>query len=242
MAGYGWFIFALLAVVGLAACIGSLYVARARRRALARFARQHGLSFKAAERLRISKLMNENRLFPDWRLLARNVMRGVYRNRNVLAFDLPPDSLPPSHTTLSPKGGWRENLLSVCRFTLPGEVPKLAVCPMNVLDADLFGFFRTDDRHDMQFESDEFNRAFRVRSDDRKFAFDVCNPAVMTWLLDNREWAVELAPDGLIVRNAALWSREEYQKALDFGVGFLERIPEFVWREYGERAAAENSS
>ena len=47
----------------------------------------------------------------------------------------------------------------------------------------------------MQFESDAFNRTFRVRSDDRKFAFDVLSAEVMSWLLDHPGWAVDFAAD-----------------------------------------------
>jgi len=242
MPGYGWVIFALLGLVGLAACLGSLYVARARRRALARFAGKRGLSFKRSERLRVPKLMNESRLFLGWRLRARNVMRGVYRDREVLAFELPPNALPPSHTTLRRRGGWQENLLSVCLFRLPAGLPRLAVSPMNVLDADLFGFFRGDDRYNMQLESDAFNRTFRVQSDDRKFAFDVLSAEVMSWLLDHPGWAIDFAADWFVVRSGALWVPGDYSKVLDFGAGLLERVPEFVWQEYGERSAAEGSS
>ena len=232
---------ACFVAVALLAVIGTLYVARSRRRLLARFARELGFSFKGAERLEVPKLMREGRLSLRGRLLVRNVMRGTAGGRQVLTFEVHPEARSLSRSSLSYRGRWRENLSSICTFTLPVEVPRLAVCPMSLLNVDLFGFFRSDDRYHMRFESDEFNRAFRVQSDDRKFAFDVLGAEVMSWLLDHPGWAVDFAADWFILRNGALWSPEEYRQAFDFGAGLLDRIPEFVWREHAAGGALETT-
>jgi hypothetical protein len=42
------------------------------------------------------------------------------------------------------------------------------------------------------FESAEFTRTFLVRSADKKFAFDVCNPRMMEYLLANKDLTVEI--------------------------------------------------
>jgi hypothetical protein len=42
------------------------------------------------------------------------------------------------------------------------------------------------------FESTEFSHTFRVRSSDRKFAFDVCNPRMMEYLLANKDLTIEI--------------------------------------------------
>ena len=41
------------------------------------------------------------------------------------------------------------------------------------------------------FESAEFTRTFRVRSADKKFAFDVCHPRMMEYLLANKDLTIE---------------------------------------------------
>ena len=38
--------------------------------------------------------------------------------------------------------------------------------------------------HDIEFESEEFNRAFKIKSDDRRFAFAFIDGQMMTWLMD----------------------------------------------------------
>jgi uncharacterized protein DUF3137 len=42
------------------------------------------------------------------------------------------------------------------------------------------------------FESAEFTRTFLVRSADKKFAFDVCHPRMMEYLLANKDLTVEI--------------------------------------------------
>ena len=42
------------------------------------------------------------------------------------------------------------------------------------------------------FESAEFSRAFRVRASDKKFAFDVCHPDTMEFLLANQHLTIEI--------------------------------------------------
>jgi len=42
------------------------------------------------------------------------------------------------------------------------------------------------------FESAEFSRTFRVRSADKKFAYDVCNSKMMEYLLANKDLTIEI--------------------------------------------------
>jgi len=42
------------------------------------------------------------------------------------------------------------------------------------------------------FESVEFSHVFRVRSSDKKFAFDVCHPKIMEYLLANQDLTIEI--------------------------------------------------
>lgn len=49
------------------------------------------------------------------------------------------------------------------------------------------------------FESAEFSRAFRVRSSDKKFAYDVCHPKMMEYLLANQDLTIEISRTGLAV-------------------------------------------
>ncbi len=49
------------------------------------------------------------------------------------------------------------------------------------------------------FESAEFSRTFRVRSLDKRFAFDVCHSGMMEFLLANRDLTIEIRGTALAV-------------------------------------------
>ena len=45
---------------------------------------------------------------------------------------------------------------------------------------------------DIDFESAEFSRKFCVRSKDKRFAYDVCHPRLMEYLLANHDLTLEI--------------------------------------------------
>jgi hypothetical protein len=49
------------------------------------------------------------------------------------------------------------------------------------------------------FESAEFSHKFRVRSADKKFAFDVCNSQMMEYLLANQDLIIEIRGPAVVV-------------------------------------------
>jgi hypothetical protein len=83
--------------------------------------------------------------------------------------------------------------------------------------------------HDIEFESEQFNKTFKVKGDDRKFASDVINPQMMQFLLDTDApgFAI-IGSDIVLVRSGRL-----RLEAVEGTVGYLEavlsHVPEFVW-------------
>ena len=51
----------------------------------------------------------------------------------------------------------------------------------------------------ISFQSAEFSRAFRVRCQDKKFAFDICHPQMMEFLLANQDLTIEIRGNMLAV-------------------------------------------
>lgn len=45
---------------------------------------------------------------------------------------------------------------------------------------------------DIDFESHEFSRKYCVRSRNKKFAYDICNPRMIEYLLANRDLTIEI--------------------------------------------------
>jgi hypothetical protein len=65
---------------------------------------------------------------------------------------------------------------------------KITISPENIL-GQIEGAF---DSEDIKFESAEFSHTYRVRCADKKFAYDVCTPQMIDYLLTNRDLKVEL--------------------------------------------------
>jgi hypothetical protein len=74
---------------------------------------------------------------------------------------------------------------STYRFSCAlGEID--ADCPHLVVEHEslLSGLSRHLGFHDIEFESEEFNKAFKIQSDEKKFAFAMIDARMMQWLLD----------------------------------------------------------
>jgi hypothetical protein len=84
----------------------------------------------------------------------------------------------------------------------------------------------------IQFESDDFDKAYRVTCDDRRFASAMVDPAMMAWLLDAPSPVVfQLAGAHLLV--ASTDRRPEMIPGLLHALlDFRAHIPAFVTREY----------
>jgi len=107
----------------------------------------------------------------------------------------------------------------ICGFLLPYALPALSV------NGDRVGA-------KVQFESEDFNDAFKVRAADAKFASDVIHPRTMEWLLATRPSGWSMAGSVVVFEVA---SHDTY--AVDANEttlrGFLGRIPRFVWADLG---------
>lgn len=81
------------------------------------------------------------------------------------------------------------------------------------------------------FESAEFSRVFRVRTGDKKFAFDVCNPEMMEFLLANQDLTVEIR-SGVLAVLFEDWLRPE---KVEFNLSRLMEIrkmlPEYLFTQ-----------
>lgn len=87
---------------------------------------------------------------------------------------------------------------------------------------------------DIDFESDEFNRRFVVKSANKRFAYDIVHPRMMEFMLGTRPPRLELRDDVLLVWHSqdAKWSPDEFRKQLAWSREFLGLWPEFVIEQY----------
>lgn len=194
-----------------------------RRLAMARFAHDHDLRFQVG---------NKNALSEDFRLFgrgdggrARNILQGEWNNVSVRAMEY--DYFVTRTTWVFYRvKAWRR--FSVAVLDLGASVPSVIAERNGAagLASDYMGF------HDVQLNSDEFNRQFHVTTDDREFAYKFFDLGMLRWLLNQQDLL-----EAEVLGRRALVALPRLEPAetgtlLDAAVGFRSHIPRLVHRMY----------
>jgi hypothetical protein len=158
---------------------------------------------------------------------ARQVVTGTDRARAMVAFDY---SYVTSSTDSRGQRAETTHRFAVVALALPTWLPRLQLTPENLLTraAAAIGI-----DPDIELESEDFNRRYRVSARQPKFASDVLTPRTMQALLAQPATAMridgnvligwesgELEPVGLLARLTTLHA-------------LVDGIPGFVWKDHG---------
>ena len=212
-------------VVGLivAGIIFNILAAKKRREELGALAARLGLSFDSepdyglADRYEFLEKLDQgsNRY-------AFNVLRGQYAGHEIMAFDYHYET----HSTNSK--GQRQthhHYFSFFILLLPRAFPELtgASDGWGSKIAQAFGY------DDIDFESAEFSRAFCVRSRDKRFAYDLCNPQMIEYLLANGDLTLEVEENALALGFSARLSAGEIEQNLNRIVRVRELLPGYLF-------------
>jgi len=82
---------------------------------------------------------------------------------------------------------------------------------------------------DIDFESAEFSKRFYVKSNDKKFAYDVIHPAMMEFLLTGQPPAIDIRQGRCcLVDNTSDWPPEKFRVNVTFAKQFFERWPKYL--------------
>lgn len=168
------------------AVILALRAARQRRDALAALAARLGLSFAEERDYELAKRLGFlDKLDQGSNRYAYNRLSGVWQGHEVVVFEYHYETY--SH---SRKGGRQthHHYLTIFTLLLPESFPELLISREGIFSklAQALGY------DDIDFESAEFSRTFCVRSRDKKFAYDVCHPQMMEYLLARQDLSVEI--------------------------------------------------
>jgi hypothetical protein len=82
---------------------------------------------------------------------------------------------------------------------------------------------------DIHFESAEFTRAFCVRSMDKRLAYDVCNPRVIDYLLENRDLNIQIQNCTLALVSDTQWPAKLVEYNLERLSEIRARLPEYLF-------------
>ncbi len=87
---------------------------------------------------------------------------------------------------------------------------------------------------DIDFESEEFSRAFYVKSSDKKFAYDVVHPRMMEWLLSKEVPMIDIEHGRCCVaQDRVRWEPQEFKRWLRRMEEFFELWPDYLTSRLG---------
>jgi hypothetical protein len=217
-------IFVAGAIVVLAVVVGSYYAKQQRRQGFAAAARQLGLEFAPSDPFGL--------LGWPFALFERgdgqgieNVLWGEWQNMQLKAFDF------WYYEESSSSNGSRSK--SYYRFDC-AMVPIEAACPHLSIDRENILTRLADSLalRDIEFESEDFNRAFNVKAKDRAFATAFVDAQMMDWLMQHGErYAFEVVADQLLVSCKRL-RPTELVPLLGTARAFREQVPGVVGSLY----------
>jgi hypothetical protein len=156
---------------------------------------------------------------------ARNVLQGRYGERDMVAFDY---SYETSSTDSKGNRTTTTHRFAVCALRLPAVLPTLELTPESALTrlAGHLGFA------DVELESEDFNRHYRVSTRNPKFAYDVLNPRAMAALLARPALHMRLSGiDALCWENGRSTPTELIARLSTLQL-LVDGIPSFVWSDH----------
>ena len=125
-----------------------------------------------------------------------------------------------------------EQIFTVTQTAIDVPLPRLDLIPEDVGSRILGALGAAD----IDLESAEFNRTWRVQGTDRRFAVDVVDPRMMELLLRHRVPGLAIRIDGtrVLAWSAGRATVGELSRRLDAVTGVARRIPAHVVRAYDE--------
>lgn len=221
MSGGGFGVFFVLFVVLIIAVAIFGYLANQRRqKAFAAWAAQHGYTYTDRDD-RYDDMPWGSPFGVGHSRAALDVLTASVNGRPVLCFTY-------RYKTTSSNGKTSQtqtHLFSIFSTRLPNALPNLRVGREGLLSslARLVGI------HDIEFESEQFNRQFKVKSDDRKFASDVVNPQMMQFLLDGTAPGFSIIGADLVLVDGGRLQLEQVEPTVAYLDAVVAHIPRFVW-------------
>ncbi len=223
----GLIIFVLVALLMVVAVIGSLIAARKRREAMRLLAERLGLAFNPDKDYGLADRFSFlNKLRQGDNRYAFNVLSGAYQGQEVLAFDYHYET----HSTDS-KGNRQthHHHFSFFILFLPRPCPELVIGREGLFSklAQAFGY------DDIDFESAEFSRKFCVRSRDKRFAYDICHPRFMEYLLANDDLSLEFESSVVALGFGQRLAASEIERNLRRLLEIRALLPEYLFNPVG---------
>lgn len=151
---------------------------------------------------------------------AFNILRGIYHDQTLFVFD---------HHYETGSDQNREHRHGTILMFVEKEVfPPVKIIREN-LKEKLSAAFGIGSQ--IQFESAEFSRLYHVHSTDKKFAYDVCNPPMMDYLLANCDLQVEINGPAISIAFEMLLPVDQIEFNLQRLVQIRSLMPDYLFTQ-----------
>ncbi len=149
---------------------------------------------------------------------AFNVLRGTYQGQTLFAFDY--------HFQTQEGKSTHEHLGTILMLIVNEAFPQLTIGPENLglKIAEALGV-----ASDINFESAKFSRKYCVRSPDKKFAYDVCNPQMIDYLLTNPGLHIEIQGPVISLAFEPQLPVSQIELSLQRLVEIRSRLPQYLF-------------
>jgi hypothetical protein len=213
------------AALSIAVIVLNLIAERKRHEAFRVVAERLGLAFHHRKDHHLAQRLGFlNRLARGSNRYAYNVIRGVYREQAVTCFDYHYET-----SSGNSKDGQQtvHHNLSVYVLKHPVDFPELEIVPRKFRHriGQMLGV------DDIRFESVEFSRRFVAKSRARRFAYDVCHPRMMAFLMAQGDFNLEIEAHCIAICYDRRQCPDEVQPHLDTLVEIRGLIPEYLYAE-----------
>jgi hypothetical protein len=199
---------------------------QARLAAIQGLARSKGWQYNAADPFGLPDRWQGAPFHTGYGRRATNVITGEVGTYPVIAFDYEYKEDSRDSNGRSTTSTYH---YAVCALGMPCVLPELSVAPEGVLSriGQALGF------EDIELESEDFNRRFKVRCQDRKFATDVLTPRTMQWLLNAGKVAFRFAGTDIVSAHSGQLLPSDLLDRTAVLAGVVDGIPSFVWKDFG---------
>ncbi len=222
----------LVWLLAIAASLSGLYFAyrrdARRRQALESFAAAKGWAYTARDDSWAQRFTGTPFGQGDHRQ-ARNILSGTVDGHAMVAFDYSFQT----HSSDGESSNTTTHRYAVCVLALPGYLPHLELSPENLMTR----VGNTILGHDIELESEDFNRRYRVRADNPKFAYDVLNPRTMQALLAKPVLNLRVAGADAFCWESGRTAPVTLLARLSALTTLLGGIPSYVWSDHNAGGA-----
>ena len=210
--------------------------ARLRRSRMAALANALGLAYNPRDSLRLVRTSPQPVLKDTRRRRACNVLRGSYRGRSVCVFD---------YFYFPRAARARSRWVTAVLVESPIRCATLVVRPVGSIERTEL----TPELSNLNFESDAFNRQFRVTCPEPKFAYAVLHARALHFLLDRVSMQVEAAGTSVFFsfpppapevgpnQISACLPTAAIRTLLDTACDFMDLLPGYLVADGGARSA-----